>query len=119
VDGIVCRLRLTPELPPAPPPPPRAAPDMALWRQQARARAFELELPVSLRIADTRMPVTRVAELVEGDIIPLDRPDKLDVMAAGRRIARLPASSFQFAPETGRTDTSGSDEATSDGVSSR
>ncbi|MGL6044040.1 MAG: hypothetical protein ACRC1J_08965, partial [Sandaracinobacteroides sp.] len=32
VDGIVCRLRLTPELPPAPPPPPRAAPDMALWR---------------------------------------------------------------------------------------
>jgi hypothetical protein len=94
VDGAPCRLLLSPELPPLPVPAPRPAPDLALWRRQARARAFELDLPVSLRIAETRMPVAQVASLMEGDILPLDRPESLDLMAGGRRIARLPASSF-------------------------
>jgi hypothetical protein len=94
VDGAPCALMLCPDVPPPPLPTAETAPDAAVWRRQARARALDLELPVSLRIAQTRMAVSRVAGLVEGDILPLDRPATLDVMAGGRRVARLPASSF-------------------------
>jgi hypothetical protein len=94
VDGAPCRLLLAPERPPEPEPVARPAPDLAAWRRQARARALELDLPVSLRIAEARVPLARVATLGAGDILPLERPETIDIMAAGRRVARFPTDAF-------------------------
>lgn len=91
-DGIACRILLMPEL--ALPAPPPVAHDRQQFRQAARARAFELELPVSLRIAERRLSLQQASELSVGDILPIDPVQTLDVLAGGRRIARLPASAF-------------------------
>jgi flagellar motor switch/type III secretory pathway protein FliN len=74
----------------APPPtPPAADPDD--WRRRARARALDVALPVTLRLADRRMGVGAVAALQPGDILPLEAPHAVDVLVGGRRLgtARL------------------------------
>ncbi|TPE60142.1 FliM/FliN family flagellar motor switch protein [Sandaracinobacter neustonicus] len=98
VEGMACTLAVVLEgARPAPPPPD--APDAAEWRQRARARALDLELPVALRIAERRIGLAQLAALQPGDILPLERPETVDVLAAGRRIARLPAA--QLLPPEG------------------
>jgi hypothetical protein len=93
VDGTACRLLLVPEAArPARPEPP--APDTAAFRRAARARVLDLELPVALRIAERRISLEQAGRLMVGDILPIEPLETLDVMAAGRRIARLPASRF-------------------------
>lgn len=91
IDGAAATLGLLLEgrKPPAPPPP---APEPELWRHRARARTLDLALPVSLRLAETRMPVGEVAALRAGDILPLERPQSVEVLAGGRSLARLPAA---------------------------
>ncbi len=37
------------------------------------------------------MPVSNVAGLRAGDILPLERPQSVEVLAGGRSLARLPA----------------------------
>ena len=98
IDGadIVIGFRLDGQAKPAPPEP---KPDPELWRQRARNRAFDLALPVALRLAEKRLPVREVAALKPGDILPLDRPAHVELLAGGRRFAMLPAS--QFAPRQG------------------
>jgi hypothetical protein len=93
VDGKACCLMLVAEAAkPARPEP--AAPDTAGFRQAARARVLDLELPVALRIAERRISLEQAGQLSVGDIIPIEPLETLDVLAAGRRIARLPASRF-------------------------
>jgi flagellar motor switch/type III secretory pathway protein FliN len=75
---------------PAPPP----GPDAMAWRQHARARALELDVPVALRLAERRIGLAELARLRTGDILPIERPDQVDLLAGGRRIARLPAASL-------------------------
>ena len=64
------------------------------WRQHARARALELDVPVALRLAERRIGLAELARLRPGDILPIERPDQVDLLAGGRRIARLPAASL-------------------------
>lgn len=71
-----------------------AAPDPELWRRRARNRALDLALPVALRLAETRVPLAQVAALSPGDILPLDRPASIELLAGGRRLQMLPASSL-------------------------
>lgn len=99
IDGAVTRLLLVdPSTPALPPPPVQAtAPDLPAWRERARARAFALDLPVTLRLADQRMPVAEVAALRAGDIIPLTPPQMLSVLVGGKRFADVPAT--RFSPE--------------------
>lgn len=91
-DGIPGRILLLAES--ALPAPAPAAPDRALFRQAVRARAFDLELPVALRIAEQRISLLQASRLAVGDILPIDPVHALDVLAGGRAIARLPASAF-------------------------
>lgn len=91
-DGIACRILLLPEA--AIPAPSPVVPDRTQFRHAARARAFDLELPVALRIAERRISLQQASELAVGDILPIDPVQTLDVLAGGRRIARLPASAF-------------------------
>lgn len=91
-DGIACRILLLPET--AVPAPAPIAHDRLQFREAARARAFELELPVALRIAERRISLQQASALSVGDILPIDPVQTLDVLAGGRRIARLPASAF-------------------------
>jgi hypothetical protein len=91
-DGLACRILLLPET--AIPAPPPVAHDRQQFRQAARARAFDLELPVALRIAESRISLQQASDLSIGDILPIDPVQTLDVLAGGRRIARLPASAF-------------------------
>ncbi len=93
VDGTPCRLMLVCEAAKAAGPEP-AAPDTAGFRRAARARLLDLELPVALRIAERRISLEQAGRLAVGDIIPIEPLETLDVLAAGRRIARLPASRF-------------------------
>ena len=93
IDGAKAGLRLsdpsTPARAPAPEPPP--PPDSRLWRRRTEARALQLDLPVALRLADTRMPLSDVAALRAGDVIPLARPRSLAVLISGQRLADIPA----------------------------
>jgi hypothetical protein len=91
-DGCPCRMLLAPEAAKAAPPP--SAPDKTEFRQAARARVFDLELPVALRIAERRISLEQASRLAVGDILPIDPVQSLDVLAGGHRIARLPASAF-------------------------
>ncbi|MBS3961229.1 MAG: FliM/FliN family flagellar motor switch protein [Sandarakinorhabdus sp.] len=98
IDGAQGRLTLsdpsapaqpqTPEHTPEPPP----LPDAQLWRRRARARTLQLELPVALRLADTRLLLSEVAALRPGDVIPLARPRALGVLVGGQRLADIPAN---------------------------
>lgn len=93
VDGTACRLvlalvaaRVVEARQPAP--------DAELFRKAAWARAFDIELPVALRIAERRVSLAQAGALSVGDIIPIEPLDMPEVLAGGRRIARLPASAF-------------------------
>jgi hypothetical protein len=101
-DGIAGRILLAPEAAKAAPPPP--APDPALFRQAARARAFEMELPVALRIAERRISLDQASRLSVGDTLPIDPVQSMDLLAGGQRIARLPASAFTPPPADGEED---------------
>lgn len=74
----------------APPP----TPDPELWRRRASARVLDLVLPVALRLSETQIPIHQVAALAPGDILPLDRPTSIELLAGGRRLKTLPASHF-------------------------
>lgn len=95
IEGLACVLAVTLE-PARPAPQPAAAPepDPGSWRQRTHARSLDLDLPVALRIAERRIGLAELAGLGAGDILPLERPDQVDVLAGGRRIARLPAASL-------------------------
>ncbi|MGQ5700677.1 FliM/FliN family flagellar motor C-terminal domain-containing protein [Sandaracinobacteroides sp. A072] len=96
LDGQAARLWLLRDPPPVTPAP---AHDVAAWRSRAVARALEIDLPVALRLAETRVPVSELAALRPGDILPLARPKQLGVMVAGRCIAGIPAD--ELAARTG------------------
>lgn len=68
--------------------------DPQLWRHRARARALDVALPVSLRIAELKLPMGEVARLGRGAVLPLERPESVEVLAAGQPFARIPASRF-------------------------
>lgn len=93
IDGAQGRLTLSdpsaPTQPPTPEPPP--LPDAQLWRRRTRARTLQLELPVALRLADTRLLLSEIAALRPGDVIPLARPRALGVLVGGQRLADIPA----------------------------
>ncbi|MCG2841958.1 FliM/FliN family flagellar motor C-terminal domain-containing protein [Sandaracinobacter sp. RS1-74] len=72
--------------------PEPARTDPEVWRHQTRERALDLALPVALRLAEMRLPVAEVAALLPGSILPLERPEHVEILAAGRRLATLPAS---------------------------
>lgn len=77
-----------------------AVPDAAAFRQRARERALDMDLPVSLRIAERRMSLGDLSALAAGDIVAIDPPARIDLLAGGRRIAHLPAAGFRpLAPE--------------------
>lgn len=103
LDGTTCTLLLLVEAE-QPAEPARQAPDAMAFRAAARARAFEMELPVALRIAERRIPLAEAGALSVGDIIPIDPLQMPEVLAGGRRIARLPASAFRppVKPEEGQ-----------------
>lgn len=93
VDGMPCRLVLALQaaVPPEEPPP---VTDPDAFREAARARLFDMELPVALRIAERRMSLQQAGALAVGDVIPIEPLPMPEVLAGGRRIARLPASAF-------------------------
>jgi len=93
VDGTACRLALILESEDVPQA-ERPKPDAMAFRRAARARAFELELPVALRVAEQRIPLSQALTLSVGDIVPIEPLPMPDVLAGGRRIARLPAASL-------------------------
>lgn len=76
---------------PVPTPEPPPPPDAQLWRRRTHARTLQLELPVALRLADTRLLLSDVAALRPGDVIPLARPRALGVLIGGQRLADIPA----------------------------
>lgn len=80
------------------PAPPEPVADPGKWRERARSRAFDLALPVTLRLAETRIAVRAVAALKPGDILPLERPAHLELLAGGRHFATVPASDFAPPP---------------------
>ena len=67
----------------------------AAWRRRARDMAMEIDLPVAIRIAETRLPLARVATLKPGDVLPRSAPRSFGVMVSGRRFAELPAPPFR------------------------
>jgi flagellar motor switch/type III secretory pathway protein FliN len=101
IDGTEATLglMLEPATAAAPAEPP---PDPELWRHRAQARTLDLALPVALRLAQTRMPVSQVAALSAGDILPLDRPAHVELLAGGRRLAMLPAADLAGPGRAGR-----------------
>lgn len=105
IDGTHALLLLTdlstPKAPPAPAPPP--VPDAQLWRRRAHARTLMLELPVALRLADTRLALADVAALRAGDILPLARPRALGILVDGAHLADIPA--HRLLPETSQKPT--------------
>ena len=64
------------------------------FRWWTRARALELDVPVALRLAERCIGLAELARLRPGDILPIERPDQVDLLAGDRRIARLPAASL-------------------------
>lgn len=103
LDGTACTLWILAEAEQPAEPAPQA-PDAMAFRAAARARAFEMELPVALRIAERRIRLAEAGALSVGDIIPIDPLPMPEVLAGGRRIARLPASAFRppVKPEEGQ-----------------
>ncbi len=104
VDGMACRLALIVESE-RPPQAESPRPDATAFRSAARARAFDLELPVALRLAEQRISLSRALALSVGDVLPIEPLPMPDVLAGGRRIARLPAASLsrpagRAAPDT-------------------
>jgi hypothetical protein len=97
------------EVPPAEPPP-----DPDFWRRRARARALAVDLPVTLRLADTRMALTEVAALKAGDVIPLEQPRAMTVLVAGRKLAEIPAEAVASDRRASRS-RRGNPDATDDG----
>ena len=73
---------------------PATPPDPEAWRQRASARVLDLVLPVALRLQDTRIPVSQILNLSPGDILPLDRPSSVELLAGGRHLDTLPAARF-------------------------
>lgn len=64
--------------------------DLDDWRERATALTLALDLPVTMRLADKRLPMAQVAALKPGDVIPIDPPRLVSLMVAGRRFAQLP-----------------------------
>lgn len=104
IEGAVCRVALVPEAARSDGA-EKAGPDPVAFRQAARARALELELPVALRVAEQRIPLAQALRLSVGDVVPIDPLPMPDVLAGGRRIARLPASAFSRAGGRSAPDT--------------
>lgn len=105
IDGTAAALHFTVEpLPVAQS--PETPPDPALWRRRAQARTFDVELPVTLRLTESRVALASVAPLRAGDILPLERPRTLDLLVDGRRIGRLPAEAF-LPPDTNPSESDG------------
>lgn len=75
------------------------SPQLADWRDRARGLAMALDLPAAMRIAETRMPMARVAALRPGDIIPIDPPRHVELMVGGHRFATLPVEGLAHAPD--------------------
>lgn len=92
-EGMAVRLglRLQAPQPVLPDPPGR---DPLLWRRRTRERALGVTIPVSLRIAERRMPMGEVARLGAGAILPLDRPEHVEVLVGGQPFARIASSQF-------------------------
>lgn len=92
IDGMAGTLILTDPSAPAPlavaEPPPH---DARLWRRRTHARTMQLDLPVALRLADTRLLLSDIAALRPGDVIPLARPRALSVLVGGQRLTDIPA----------------------------
>jgi flagellar motor switch/type III secretory pathway protein FliN len=72
--------------------------DIDAWRQRAHALALALDLPVSLRLAETRIPMARIAALRPGDIIPIEPPRMVSVMVGGRCFAQMPVDGINPSP---------------------
>jgi len=85
---------LSPGLSPTPEPGTEMANpiDLPHWRSRTRELALGLDMPVTLKLGELRMPLARVAALRPGDIVPLARPRALSVMVAGQKLASLPAA---------------------------
>lgn len=96
VDGVGGLLVVQPLLAAAHASPNRgqevSAEDQAQWRQRARALTLGLDLPVTMRLAESRMSVARVAAFRPGDVIPIDPPRLVSLMVGGRCLGRLPLS---------------------------
>lgn len=97
-DGTATMLGLRsrqpqPQLPKTP------APDPELWRQRTQERALEIDLPVSLRLAERKLPIGEVAQLNKGAILPLERPDNVEVLVGGQPFASISVS--DLAPPAG------------------
>lgn len=60
------------------------------WRRRALSLTLGLDLPVTMRLADVRMPMSRVARLAPGDVIAIEPPRLVSLMASGRCFAQLP-----------------------------
>lgn len=86
---------------------PASPPDPEAWRQQASARVLDLVLPVALRLQETRIPVSQIINLSPGDILPLDRPSSVELLAGGRHLDTLPATRFAANPEGAAADSWG------------
>ncbi len=61
------------------------------WQARTQARAQDVALRVSLRIAEQRMSIRDVVRLGPGDVLPLQPPESVDVLVGGRKFARLAA----------------------------
>lgn len=93
VDGVRGRVLAWP-IPAARKPragaPAVSAADLRLWRERVQALALSLDLPVTVRLSDTRVAMARIAALRPGDVIPIAAPRHISLMVAGRRFAQLP-----------------------------
>lgn len=85
-------------------------PDPEQWRQRASARVLDLVLPVALRLQESRIPVSQIAALSPGDILPLERPATVELIAGGRHLRTLPASHLAAQPHGGIADNPAQDE---------
>lgn len=61
------------------------------WERRLAARTLDVDLPVGLRVAETRLPLAEVARLKAGDVIPFEQPESVSLLAAGEIVARWPA----------------------------
>lgn len=61
------------------------------WEKRLAARTLDVDLPVGLRVAETRLPLAEVAQLKAGDVIPFEQPESVSLLAAGEVVARWPA----------------------------
>jgi flagellar motor switch/type III secretory pathway protein FliN len=73
---------------------PAAATSDPEWRRRAEALARQMELGVTLQIAELRLPLAAVSRMRPGDILPVRRPRQLRLMSGGTAIATLSAASL-------------------------